>query len=229
MEANMKGKLITIESGSDASGKATQVKKLYDRLLKEGYNIRKVEYPNYKSESSALVKMYLNGEFGKNPNDINPYVASTFFAVDRFASYRKEWEDFYLNGGIILADRYTTSNMVHQAVKLKDRDKDNFLEWLWKFEFEMYKLPIPDSVIFLNMPPKYSRQLMEERMNKFTGNQEKDIHESNLSYLEECYDNALYISKKYNWINVDCIYNEELKSIDEIHEEIYSIIKSSTY
>ena len=108
----MKGKLIIIESGSDASGKATQTRKLYDRLVKDGYNVKKVEYPNYKSQSSALVKMYLNGDFGKNAGDVDAYIASTFFAADRYASFKTEWEEFYNNGGIIIADRYTTSNMV---------------------------------------------------------------------------------------------------------------------
>lgn len=223
----MKGKLIIVESGSDASGKATQAKKLYERLVKDGYNVRRIEYPNYKSDSSALVKMYLNGDFGKDPNDVSPYVASTFFAVDRYASYKKEWEEFYLNGGIVLADRYTTSNMVHQASKLTKEEKDKFLEWLWNFEFEMYKLPVPDCVLFLNMPPECSRKLMEERANKFTGTQEKDIHESNSEYLNECYNNALYIARKYDWINIECTENGRLKSIDEIHEEIYGVVKGT--
>lgn len=221
----MKGKLIIVESGSDASGKATQAERLYKRLAGDGYNVRRIEYPNYKSDSSALVKMYLNGDFGKNPSDVSPYVASTFFAVDRYASYKKEWEKFYLNGGIVIADRYTTSNMVHQASKLTNDEKDRFLEWLWNFEFEMYKLPVPDSVIFLNMPPEYSRKLMEERANKFTGTKQKDIHESDFEYLRECYNNALYIAEKYNWVNIECTRNGSLKSIDEIHEEIYAVVK----
>ncbi len=131
-----RGKLIVIE-GSDGSGKATQTKKLYDKLVKENKNVKKVEFPNYESESSALIKMYLNGEFGKEPDSVNPYVSSTFYAVDRFASYKKDWEEFYLKGGIIIADRYTTSNMIHQAAKIKDvQAKDNFLNWLWDFEFK---------------------------------------------------------------------------------------------
>jgi len=150
----MKGKLIIIESGADASGKATQTNKLYERLVQEGYKVKKITFPNYDSDSSALVKMYLNGDFGKDPNDVSPYVASTFYAVDRFASYRTEWGQAYNDGWIILADRYTTSNMVHQAAKIKDmEEKDRFLDWLWNFEFEIYKLPVPDCVIFLDMPP----------------------------------------------------------------------------
>ena len=125
----MKGKLIIIE-GSDGSGKATQTEKLYDRLKQNNYNIKKVEYPNYKSESSSLVKMYLRGDFGKDATDVDPYVCSTFFAVDRYASFKTEWEEFYNNGGIIICDRYTTSNMIHQASKMEVEERDKYLEWL---------------------------------------------------------------------------------------------------
>lgn len=221
----MSGKLIIIE-GSDASGKATQTSKLYDRLINEGLNVKKVEYPNYNSESSALVKMYLNGDFGDKAEDVNPYIASTFYAVDRYASYKKEWEDFYKNGGIILADRYTTSNMIHQAAKMQGEEKDKFLNWLYDYEFNMYKLPEPDCVIFLNMPPEFSEKLMKDRANKITGDSRKDIHESNKEFLINSYNNALYIADKYNWSKVDCTENNDIRTIDEIHEEVYKRVKS---
>jgi dTMP kinase len=226
-EMSMKGKLIIIESGSDASGKATQARKLYERLTAEGYKVKKVEYPNYNSDSSALIKMYLNGAFGTDPGDVNPYVASTFYAVDRYASYKTEWEDFYRDGGIIIADRYTTSNMVHQAAKIEDgQEKEKFLTWLWNFEFEMYKLPVPDCVVFLDMPPEKSRRLMEERKNKFTGELEKDIHERNVEYLISSYNNAVIIADRYNWNRVKCVKDDCIKNIDEIHEDIYNIVVS---
>ena len=176
----MSGKLIIIESGSDASGKATQTRKLYERLLTDGYNIKKVEYPNYKSESSSLVKMYLRGDFGSKASDVDPYVSSTFFAADRYASYKTEWEDFYKNDGIILSDRYTTSNMVHQASKMDESNRDKYLDWLFDYEFNLYKIPKPDCVIFLDVPIEFSKKLMENRKNKFTGEDKKDIHESDL-------------------------------------------------
>ena len=218
----MKGKVITIESGSDASGKATQTKKLYERLLAEGYNIKKVEYPNYKSDSASLVKMYLSGTFGKNATDVDPYIASTFFAVDRYASYKTEWEEFYKSGGIVIADRYTTSNMVHQACKLQDDEERNaFLEWLWMHEFSLYKLPVPDCVVFLNMPVEQSIRLMKNRENKFTGSKEKDIHESDVAYLKSSYCNALQVANKYSWKTVPCTESNRLRSINEIHEDVY--------
>lgn len=221
----MKGKLIIIESGSDASGKATQTKKLFERLTLEGIDIKKVEYPNYKSDSSALVKMYLNGDFGKNPGDVNPYVSSTFYAVDRYASFKTEWENDYNNGKIVLSDRYTTSNMVHQAAKINGPEKDVYLDWLWNLEFELYKLPVPDCVIFLDMPPEISKELMRERANKITGSDQKDIHESNEEYMINSYNNALYVAEKYHWKKVKCAENGKIKSIDEIHEDIYRFVK----
>lgn len=220
----MNGKLIIIESGSDASGKATQTQKLYDRLVKEGYIIQKVEYPNYKSDSSALVKMYLNGDFGKNPSDVNPYVASTFYAVDRYASYKTQWEKFYKEGSIILADRYTTSNMVHQASKMDIKDRDTYLDWLEDYEYNMYKIPRPDCVVFLDVPIEFSKKLMENRNNKITGESKKDIHESDIEYLEKSYKNSLHIADKYNWNKISCVENNELRSIESIHNDIYEIV-----
>lgn len=220
----MNGNLIIIESGSDASGKATQTKKLYERLLKDGYNIKKVEYPNYQSESSALVKMYLRGDFGDKPSDVDPYVSSTFYAADRYASYKTQWEEFYNSGGIVIADRYTTSNMVHQASKIDEKDRDKYLDWLTDYEFNMYKIPKPDCVIFLDVPIEFSKKLMENRKNKFTGEDKKDIHESDIKYLEKSYNNSLYIADKYDWKKINCVENNELRSIDSIHEEIYQVV-----
>jgi dTMP kinase len=226
LKKDQKGKLIVIEA-PDGSGKKTQSDMLYKRMLAEGYKTRKVEFPNYESESSALVKMYLNGDFGKNPADVNPYAASAFYAVDRFASFKKEWEEFYEAGGIIIADRYTTSNMVHQAAKFKDLgDRDKYLDWLWDFEFNLISLPIPDIVLFLDMPPEYSGKLINNRKNKFTGNHQKDIHEGNRDYLLQSYINACKIAEKYQWIKIDCVRDNILREIDDIHNEIFSLIKS---
>lgn len=220
-----KGKLIIIESGSDASGKATQSKKLYERLIKEGYNCMKITFPDYDSESSALVKMYLRGDFGSNPNDVSPYVASTFYAADRYASFKTKWESFYNEGGIIISDRYTTSNMVHQAAKMNEEEKEKFLKWLCDLEFNLYGIPEPDKVIFLDVDPMVSQQLMKNRLNKITGEEEKDIHESNAEYLVNSYNNSLKIADKYRWNKVKCTEGASLRTIDDIHEEIYKKVK----
>ncbi|MGI6685388.1 MAG: dTMP kinase [Bacillota bacterium] len=221
----MKGKLIIIESGADSSGKATQTRLLNERLADENYSVKKVEFPNYQSPSSALVKMYLNGDFGKDPGEVDPYISSTFYAVDRYASYKTEWEKFYLGGGTVLADRYTTSNMVHQGAKLKGREKDRYLDWLWNLEFAIYKLPVPDGVIFLDMPIEFSISLMAERENKFTGKREKDIHERNIDYLKSSYENSLYVAAKYGWVKVSCVDEGKLRTIEEIHQDIYEKVK----
>lgn len=216
------GKLYVIESGTDGSGKATQTEKIFKRLLKEGYPVMKVEYPNYKSESSALIKMYLSGVFGADPNEVNPYATSIFFAADRFVSYKTEWEKFYENGGIIIADRYTTSNMIHQAGKIHNiKDKEKFLDWLWDLEFIKIGLPVPDKVFFLDVPLEFSEKLMENRKNKFNETSPKDIHERNKKHLEDAYYTAKFVAEKYNWVKIKCTNGKNLKSIEEIHEIIY--------
>lgn len=222
-----KGKLIIIESGSDASGKATQSKKIYDRLISEGKSCMKITFPDYDSDSSALVKMYLNGDFGTNPNDVSPYISSTFYAADRYASYKTKWGKFYDEGGIIISDRYTTSNMVHQAAKLKEEEKDKFLEWLYDLEFGLYGIPEPDLVVFLDVEPEVSQELMKNRMNKITGEEEKDIHESNKEYLVNSYKNSLYVADKYKWNIIKCCKDYKLRSIDDINNEIYDVIKEN--
>ena len=222
----MNGKLIIIESGSDASGKATQSEELLKKLTADGYNVRKVEYPNYKSESSTLVKMYLRGDFGKHADDVDAYIASTFFTADRYASFKTEWEEFYRSGGIVIADRYTTSNMVHQASKMEIEERDKYLDWLEDYEYNLFKIPRPDEVIFLNVPVDYSIKLMENRKNKFTGEEEKDIHESDKNYLRKTYNNSLYIADKYNWKRVECVENEQLRTIEDRCNEIYGIVKN---
>lgn len=223
----MRGKLIIIE-GVDSSGKETHTNMLFQRLLNEKYNVIKVEFPDYNSQSSALVKMYLNGEFGNLPEDVNPYASSSFFAVDRYASFKTSWQQFYNEGGIILADRYTMSNMIHQASKVKDRDqKAAFLNWLWDFEFVKLGIPVPDCVIFLDMPPKYGQKLMKERRNKITGLNEKDIHEKNPDHLIDSYNNACSIADAYKWNRVYCVNDGIIRDIADINEEVYSIVKKA--
>ena len=220
-----KGKLFVID-GTDGSGKQTQLEKLRKRLDEENIEYRNVSFPNYESPSSSLVKMYLSGEFGQNAKEISPYIASTFYAVDRYATYKKDIEEFYNNGGIILADRYTTSNMIHQAGKIKDdAEREKFLDWLWDFEFNLYKIPIPTETFFLNMPTEYALKLIANRENKFSHTQKKDIHEKDETHLKDSYNEALKLVKKYDWKEIKCIENEKVRSIDDIHEDIWKEIK----
>lgn len=216
------GKLFVID-GTDGSGKQTQIKALKERLEKEGIEFKSVSFPNYESESSALVKIYLNGELSEDPKEISPYIASTFYAADRYITFKKEYEEYYKNGGIIIADRYTTSNMVHQAGKIKDdKEREKFLNWLWDFEFNLYGLPIPTEVFFLNMPTEYAIKLMENRKNKITHEEKKDIHERNPEHMKDAYIEACKLSKKYNWKEIKCVKDEKIRSIEDIHEDIYN-------
>ena len=219
------GKLFVID-GTDGSGKQTQFDKLQERLKKDGIDFRVVSFPNYDSPSSGLVKMYLSGEFGENAKDVSPYIASTFYAGDRYATYITGYKDYYEKGGIILADRYTTANMVHQAGKIQDKEeREKFLNWLWDFEFNLYGLPIPTEVFFLNMPVEKSLELIKDRENKFTHAEKKDIHERDKNHLIDAYNAACYVSKKYNWYEVKCVKENKIRTIEDIHEEIYNEIK----
>ena len=220
------GKLFVIE-GTDGSGKQTQVQKLQERLDKEGIEYRVVSFPNYDNASSSLVKMYLSGEFGENAKDVSPYIASTFYAADRYATYKRYYEDYYKNGGIILADRYTTANMVHQAGKIQDKEeRDKFLKWLWDFEFNLYGLPVPTKTFFINMPPNYALKLIENRENKFTHQAQKDIHERDKSHIVDSYETACSLVNDYDWYEVKCVKNDgSIRTVDEIHNEIYEEVK----
>ncbi len=219
------GKLFVID-GTDGSGKQTQFQKLQERLDKEGIEYKTVSFPNYDSPSSSLVKMYLSGEFGENAKDVSPYIASTFYAADRYATYKKDLEEYYNNGGLILADRYTTANMVHQAGKISDeKEREKFLDWLWDFEFNLYGLPVPTEAFFLNMPPEYAFKLMENRKNKFTHEDKKDIHERDKNHIIDSYNAACSLVDKYNWYEVKCVKENKLRTIEDIHEEIYNEIK----
>lgn len=214
------GKLIIIE-GSDGSGKQTQSELLYKKLFNKIKKVMKINFPNYESESSALVKMYLNGEFGNKPNDVNAYTSSLFFAVDRFASFKKIFEKPYNDGYVIISDRYTTSNMVHQASKIENaNEKKEFLEWLEDIEYNKIGLPRPDKVIYLNVPYDYSEKLMINRLNKIDGKNNKDIHESNLTYLKKCNESSLNIAIEKKWIIIECVKDGKMREIEDINEEI---------
>ena len=219
----MNGKLYVIE-GVDGSGKATQTELLYQALLAQGKTVRKVSFPDYDSPSSSLIKMYLNGEFGTDPQDVNAFATSVFFAVDRFASFRKDWKAFYDNGGIIIADRYVTSNLVHQAGKISDNaEKERYITWLNELEYGIFGLPKPDCVIFLDMPPAYSLKLRQER-NTLKQGLTQDIHEADQTYLQQAYDNAVGIAQHQAWHTISCVADAQIRTIEDIQAEILQTI-----
>jgi dTMP kinase len=220
------GKLIVIE-GLDGSGKATQSGLLYDVLSANGANVCKVTFPDYESNSSALVKMYLAGEFGAKADDVNAYAASTFYAVDRYASYKTKWHDFYTGGGVVIADRYTTSNAVHQCSKLPKEQWDAYLDWLFEFEYKYISIPKPDAVIYLDVDTDISQRLLEKRYN---GDESKrDIHEKDKEYLAHSQAAARYCAEKYGWLTVKCCDNGAMRSIEDIHFDVKTLVKNIAF
>ena len=213
------GKLIVIE-GTDGSGKSTQFRLLTEAVTNGGYEFQKLVFPQYKEESSALIRMYLGGQFGDKPSDVNAYAASAFYAVDRYASYKKVWGEWYEQGGLVLSDRYTTSNAVHQASKEPEEKQGEFLRWLYEFEYDKLGLPRPDLTIYLDVPTEYTEKLMRSR-EAATGTQ-ADIHEQDLTYLATCRKMGRSAAEYYGWTVIHCVRDGEMRSIEDIHKEIYS-------
>lgn len=217
------GKIIVVESNTDGAGKQTQTEEIYKYLKEKGEKVVKFSFPNYNSDSSYFVKKYLNGEFGDDAKNINPYIASTFFAVDRYLTYIKEIKKYYDEDYYILMDRYVTSNIIYQAAKMENKNKiDEFINWNKELEYNKYNLPKPNYVIFLYMDLKESEKLRKNRKAKLEG---KDIHEQNDEYLKKVSDNSLYICETEKWIKIECVKNGRLKDILEIKEEILKKIK----
>ena len=211
-------RLIVIE-GLDGSGKATQAAMLTD-ALKDGHHVRQVSFPDYASDSSALVKMYLRGDFGARPDDVNAYAASSFYAVDRYASFKKDWSGDY-EKGIVIADRYTTSNAIHQCSKLPREQWDAYLDWLFDFEYRLLGIPEPDEVVYLRVDPAVSQRLLEKR---YAGQDKRDIHEKDAEYLGRCQKAAAYCAAKLGWRVLECTRNGEMRSIEEIQGDIQRLV-----
>ena len=217
------GKLIVIE-GTDGSGKSTQFALLTQRLEQENTPFRRLVFPRYAEESSALIRMYLGGAFGSNPSDVNAYAASAFYAVDRYASYKQDWGKWYEDGGLVLSDRYTTSNAVHQASKEAGAQQTEFLKWLYEFEYDKMGLPRPDLVLYLDMPTEQTEQLMRRR--EADTNTQADIHEKDLDYLATCRRTGKAAAEHYGWTVIHCVKDGAMRSIEDIHAEIYSHVKN---
>ena len=217
----MKQVMLVIE-GLDGSGKATQTQKLMERLEALGKDAVKVSFPNYEDDSSALVKMYLSGALGQ-AEEVNAYAASLFYTVDRYATFRKSYEQFWKQGHCIVADRYTTSNMFHQCTKEPKENWDSYLSWLEDLEYEKVGLPRPTQVIYLDVEPEVSRALLSKR---YEGDEsKKDIHEANFAYLLRCREAALYAAEKFGWKVIACNKGSEMRSIEDISEEIWNSVK----
>lgn len=216
------GKLIVIE-GLDGSGKSTQLKMLADRLSLDGTDYECVSFPNYNSPACEPVKMYLRGDFGQNVGDVNAYTASSFYAIDRFASYKTSWGEFYNNGGIVICGRYTTSNVVHQCSKLPKEKWEEFSRWLFDYEYNLLKIPKPDLTVFLSMSEEMSDNLLKHR---YSGDEsKKDIHEKDREYQKVCREAAEFAADFDGWVKVNCEDKGTLRQREDISDEIYAIVK----
>ena len=212
------GKLIVIE-GTDGSGKSTQFRLLTGRLESEQVKFQKLVFPQYSEPSSALIRMYLGGEFGKSPSDVNAYAASAFYSVDRYASYRKVWGKWYEAGGLVVSDRYTTSNAVHQASKEPEDKREDFLNWLYDFEYDKLGLPRPDLVIYLDVPTDFTEKMLRHRESET--HTHADIHEQDMQYLATCRRMGRAAAAHYGWTVIRCVRDGAMRSMEDIHEEIY--------
>ncbi|MDD5863558.1 MAG: deoxynucleoside kinase [Firmicutes bacterium] len=217
------GKLIVIE-GTDGSGKSTQFRLLTQRLEQEGHAFQRIVFPQYSEPSSALIRMYLGGELGTKPSDVNAYAASSFYAVDRYASYKKVWGQWYEQGGLVVCDRYTTSNAVHQASKEPEDKREAFLKWLYEFEYDHLGLPRPDLVVYLDVPTDFTERLLRHREQDTHTN--ADIHERDTQYLAACRRCGRAAAEYYGWTMISCVENGEMRSISDIHEEIYRHVRN---
>jgi dTMP kinase len=218
----MSGKLIVFE-GTDGSGKSTQFQLAKEALTVGAQDFRTMVFPRYQEESSALVRMYLSGQFGKSPSDVNAYAASTFYAVDRYAGYKQDWGSYYENGGLMLADRYTTSNAVHQASKLQTLERPDFFRWLADFEYVRLGLPEPDLVLWMDMP--IDRTIENLRRREADTHTTADIHEVDTNYLRSCYESASQAAEFYGWRRISCVDPDgTVRPISDIHEEIMQIL-----
>ncbi|MDR3209570.1 MAG: thymidylate kinase [Oscillospiraceae bacterium] len=213
------GKLIVLE-GVDGSGKTTQMRRLTARLAAEGADFRRVAFPRYESPASAPLRMYLGGELGGDPDGVNAYAASTLFAVDRYVSYLREWGGDYARGGLILTDRYTTSNAVHQAAKLEVYARAAFWAWLYDFEFAKMGLPKPDLVLCLDLPAELSLARRKARAEQ--SGAAPDIHERDADYLRRCAETARAAAEFYGWRLIDAARDE-----DAVGDALYRAVRET--
>lgn len=216
------GKLIVIE-GTDGSGKSTQFRLMSEHLEKDGVAFKHIVFPRYSEESSALIRMYLGGQFGDKPSDVNAYAASSFYAVDRYASYKMDWGKWYEEGGVVVSDRYTTSNAVHQASKESGQARQDYLKWLYEFEYDQLGLPRPDLTIYLDVPTDFTEKMLRGREQ--ATNTKADIHEKDMQYLATCRQCGRDAAAFYGWTVIQCVKDGKMRSMEDIHNEIYTAVK----
>ena len=222
------GNLIVIEGSSDGVGKSVQYKLLIDRLLKDKEKVITTHhFPSYGTYQGRPVEEYLKGNYGKI-SSLSPYFVNSLYAQDRAITWITGLKQEYDKGNIIVLDRYTTSSLIYQSSVIDNpKEKENFINYVYDYEYNKIGIPIPDLVIFLHVPFKLSRTLKGKR----TSNEgiKNDIHERDYEYLKKAYDTSIEIAKKYNWNFIECSSNNKMRSPEEIHEDIYKLIKEKFY
>lgn len=228
---DLNGKIIVIE-GTDGSGKQTQTRLLKERLEKEGYEVYTTSFPNYESNSSAAVKMYLGGEISGHANEVSPKAAATFYGIDRYITFKKEFEPIYKEKKkVLIFDRYVASNIIHQGAKIieqggETKELSDFISWLFSFEHNDLGIPKVDATIYLNVPIETTIKLREERLNKITGGQKQDIHEADTVHLLNASKSGLMAADMLGWNVINCTENGEMRSLEDIHNDIYTAISN---
>lgn len=208
------GKIAVIE-GLDGCGKSTQFELCAKKITEKGVSVKPISFPDYEQPSSVLVRMYLDGKLSSSADEINAYAAASFYAVDRYASFKQFWEKEYNEGIFILAARYVTSNLIYQMSKLDKQHWVEFTDWLYDYEYERLGLPKPDKVVFLDMPLEVSQRLLAAR---YEGDEsKKDIHEANMEYMKRCREAAYFSADKLGWEMIDCSDGHDPLPIDKIN------------
>ncbi len=222
--AEKKGKFIVID-GTDGSGKATQTKLLVEKLTKVGQPVKMIDFPRYGEKSAGLVEEYLNGKYG-SANEVGPYRGSIFYACDRYAA-SFEIKKWLAEGNIVISNRYVSSNMGHQAGKIKNlAARDEFLDWLDNLEYNIFQIPRPDLTILLFMPPEIGQQLVDKKGHRdYVGGKKRDIHEADLQHLIDAASAYKYVADKYGWITISCAPNNNLAKIEDINEQLWQEVK----
>ncbi|MCK5466534.1 thymidylate kinase [Candidatus Parcubacteria bacterium] len=218
-----KGRLIVID-GIDGAGKATQTKILIRHLKKLKHKTATLDFPQYYNNFfGKMTGRFLNGEFGDAPNT-NPYLASVLYAADRWETKNKI-EKWLREGKIVILDRYSSSNQIHQGGKISDpKKRKQFLDWLEEMEFNVFKIPKPDLIIFLNVPYKISKKLLTKKVSRnYIKSAKNDKVEKSRIYQESSYLQSLNLVKKYNnWTEINCVKNNELLSPEKISTLVWA-------
>ena len=218
-----KGKLFVIEGACDGIGKSTQYSLLGKSLEKDGYSIVKHHFPTYESYQGAPVEKYLEGTYGR-PSDLSPFFINSLYAVDRAVTWHTKLKEMYKKGNIILLDRYTTSSIIYQSALLDSEEvRKKFIDYVIDFEYKKIGIKEPDDVIFLQAP----FDLVTEMRNKRRVNDGvvNDIHEQDLKFMRKVYDSALYVADYLSWEKIKCNNGNNMREIEDIHEEIYQKVK----